>query len=479
MATHPARLARVVLTVLAAVVGVDLVSSTIGGVTGNGSGASGPSSSYDSSAAGTEAMAQLLTENGHRVERLTTTLSDATVPDGGTVFVLDPTSWSGADTRALEGALAHGDRVVLGGRSPAAGVLRSLLGTTAPPVWRAAAAGTTHPVARLPEVASVGTVLSTGSGTFAPSTSDARGPVPLLRGPAGILAVVAEGRGTVILLASSSPLRNGSLGRADNAGLALDLVPPGAPALFDEYDHGFGRPGTGLAGLPASWRWGLGFLVLAVFVWVLSASRRFGPPDGPGRITVPPRVQYVDAMATLLSTRPMHQVVEAVEPVRQEARKRLCRRLGLSIDTPDQILAERLSRDVDRTALSAGLAATVLRPLASDGDVMVVGRALADLAAEGSINRDPPMTEPPTTPPPALPGSLAQLRLAVNQEVAKVVVGQTSLVDATLAAIAIGGHLLLRGPPGVAKTLLASAVARATGLDARRCNSHPTCSPPT
>lgn len=94
-------------------------------------------------------------------------------------------------------------------------------------------------------------------------------------------------------------------------------------------------------------------------------------------------MQYVDAMATLLSTRPMHQVVEAVEPVRQEARKRLCRRLGLSIDTPDQILAERLSRDVDRTALSAGLAATVLRPLASDGDVMVVGRALADLAAEG------------------------------------------------------------------------------------------------
>jgi MoxR-like ATPase len=84
------------------------------------------------------------------------------------------------------------------------------------------------------------------------------------------------------------------------------------------------------------------------------------------------------------------------------------------------------------------------------------------------------MTEPPapssSSPP---PGTLAQLRVAVNQEVAKVVVGQTSLVDATLAAIAVGGHLLLRGPPGVAKTLLASAVARATGLDSRRVQFTP------
>ena len=84
------------------------------------------------------------------------------------------------------------------------------------------------------------------------------------------------------------------------------------------------------------------------------------------------------------------------------------------------------------------------------------------------------MTEPPTAePPPSRPATLAQLRVAVNREVAKVVVGQTSLVDATLAAIAVGGHLLLRGPPGVAKTLLASAVARATGLDSRRVQFTP------
>ena len=88
------------------------------------------------------------------------------------------------------------------------------------------------------------------------------------------------------------------------------------------------------------------------------------------------------------------------------------------------------------------------------------------------------MTQPPDQLP-VQPGSepamttLAGLRVAINGEVAKVVVGQTALVDATLAAMAVGGHLLLQGPPGVAKTLLASAVARATGLDTRRVQFTP------
>ncbi len=214
-----------------------------------------------------------------------------------------------------------------------------------------------------------------------PSPRDGE-PVPLLRGPGGILALVAQGRGTIVLLASSSPLHNGSLGRADNAALALDLTPAGSTVVFDEYDHGFGRPGAGLAGLPASWRWGLGFALLAVFVWILSASRRFGPPEGRGRITVPPRVQYVDAMATLLSTRPTDQLFEAVTPVRDEAKRRLCRRLGISPDTPDQVLTERLSGASRVTGLPEELVDALVRPARSDQDVMAVGRALSELEAK-------------------------------------------------------------------------------------------------
>ncbi|MGA3354436.1 MAG: MoxR family ATPase [Acidimicrobiales bacterium] len=71
------------------------------------------------------------------------------------------------------------------------------------------------------------------------------------------------------------------------------------------------------------------------------------------------------------------------------------------------------------------------------------------------------------------PGQMAVVRARLNQEVDKVVVGQSHVVDATLIAIAVGGHLLLEGPPGVAKTLLASAMGRACALETRRVQFTP------
>jgi MoxR-like ATPase len=69
--------------------------------------------------------------------------------------------------------------------------------------------------------------------------------------------------------------------------------------------------------------------------------------------------------------------------------------------------------------------------------------------------------------------SLQELRETVGAEVAKVVVGQTDAVDALLAAFAVGGHVLLEGVPGVAKTLLANAVSRALGVEFRRVQFTP------
>jgi MoxR-like ATPase len=57
--------------------------------------------------------------------------------------------------------------------------------------------------------------------------------------------------------------------------------------------------------------------------------------------------------------------------------------------------------------------------------------------------------------------------------VAKVVVGQEATVDMLLAAAAVGGHVLLEGVPGVAKTLLANAVARALGMEFSRVQFTP------
>jgi MoxR-like ATPase len=57
--------------------------------------------------------------------------------------------------------------------------------------------------------------------------------------------------------------------------------------------------------------------------------------------------------------------------------------------------------------------------------------------------------------------------------VAKVVVGAGDTVDILLAAAVLGGHVLLEGVPGTAKTLLASAFARTLGVDSRRIQFTP------
>ncbi len=59
------------------------------------------------------------------------------------------------------------------------------------------------------------------------------------------------------------------------------------------------------------------------------------------------------------------------------------------------------------------------------------------------------------------------------QEVGKVVVGQEEVLRGIVTGLSVGGHVLLEGPPGVAKTLLASAVSRALGLDHRRVQFTP------
>jgi MoxR-like ATPase len=61
----------------------------------------------------------------------------------------------------------------------------------------------------------------------------------------------------------------------------------------------------------------------------------------------------------------------------------------------------------------------------------------------------------------------------VEREVAKVVVGRADAVETTLAAVVLGGHVLIEGVPGTGKTLMASAIARALDLDFRRVQFTP------
>ena len=62
---------------------------------------------------------------------------------------------------------------------------------------------------------------------------------------------------------------------------------------------------------------------------------------------------------------------------------------------------------------------------------------------------------------------------AVRRELAQVVVGQTGLVDRLLIALLAGGHVLLEGVPGLAKTLSLKTLASAVGGSFRRIQFTP------
>ncbi len=62
---------------------------------------------------------------------------------------------------------------------------------------------------------------------------------------------------------------------------------------------------------------------------------------------------------------------------------------------------------------------------------------------------------------------------ALKVEIGKVIVGHTTIIDATLIAMLSNGHVLLEGVPGVAKTTLIKTIADALGLSFSRIQFTP------
>ena len=90
-------------------------------------------------------------------------------------------------------------------------------------------------------------------------------------------------------------------------------------------------------------------------------------------------------------------------------------------------------------------------------------------------------TAPP--PPPPLPADEAVYerlqagRDRLGAELGKVIVGQREVVEQLLLALLSGGHCLLTGAPGLAKTLLVKSIARVFHLHFQRIQFTPDLMP--
>src|ERR1700690_299498 len=94
-------------------------------------------------------------------------------------------------------------------------------------------------------------------------------------------------------------------------------------------------------------------------------------------------------------------------------------------------------------------------------------------------------TESQTTPQPVLPanaereivGRLTGGRAQIENELAKVIVGQKEVIEQILIALFAGGHCLITGAPGLAKTLLVKTIARIFHLKFQRIQFTPDLMP--
>ena len=73
--------------------------------------------------------------------------------------------------------------------------------------------------------------------------------------------------------------------------------------------------------------------------------------------------------------------------------------------------------------------------------------------------------------------NLVQKYKALKQEVGKVIVGQNQAVDHVLLSLLCGGHSLLIGVPGLAKTLLVNTISQTLGLNFKRIQFTPDLMP--
>ncbi|MEO9954852.1 MoxR family ATPase [Nonlabens sp.] len=73
--------------------------------------------------------------------------------------------------------------------------------------------------------------------------------------------------------------------------------------------------------------------------------------------------------------------------------------------------------------------------------------------------------------------NLVKKHQELKKEIAKVIIGQENVINEILISIFSGGHALLVGVPGLAKTLMVNTISQALGLDFKRIQFTPDLMP--
>jgi MoxR-like ATPase len=98
------------------------------------------------------------------------------------------------------------------------------------------------------------------------------------------------------------------------------------------------------------------------------------------------------------------------------------------------------------------------------------------------------MSQPTDSVPPVLPSSAAELerqtaellagsRARIEAELGKVIIGQREVIEQIMVALLAGGHCLITGAPGLAKTLLVKSIAQVFHLKFQRIQFTPDLMP--
>ncbi len=251
---------------------------------------------------------------------------------------------------------------------------------------------------------------------------------------------------------------------ADSAPFVLSILEHarGGRIAFDEFHHGeAAMQATGAAAVfdgPVGVAAALATVVVLAFLAV--NGRRLGRPQPAGITAVPTTVTYVDAMARLLRRSHGRGVVAARYAA--ELKERLGALTGVDANLDDAAFTAALA--ALSTPRSADVAALLQRARGlSEGDVGrsgVGGAGARHRRVGGDVERGHGRHRTM-----ARMTQTAELRATLHDMFARAVVGQRQVIDGMFIAVLVGGHVLLEGVPGTAKTLMARTLAAA--LDAR------------